>query len=146
MEIVPFEPRFEQSVVELIVGIQRGEFGVAITAEQQPDLRRIPEYYQTGSGNFWVALSAAQVVGTIALLDIGNGQAALRKMFVDAKHRGAQAGAARRLLDALLRWANERGLREIFLGTTSQFVAAHRFYEKNGFTELRRQSLPAAFP
>jgi hypothetical protein len=59
MEILPFEPEFEQEVVDLIVGIQRGEFAIPISAEAQPDLQRIPEYYQSGPGNFWVALPAS---------------------------------------------------------------------------------------
>ena len=42
MASVPFAPGFETQVVDLIVGIQRGEFGVGISAEQPPDLRSIP--------------------------------------------------------------------------------------------------------
>ena len=144
--IVPFEPRFEQAVVDLIVGIQRGEFEIPITAEQQPDLRSIPTYYQVRNGNFWVALAGPRVVGTIALLDIGNRQGALRKMFVHAAHRGAATGTSRALLDTLLAWARDNGLREIFLGTTARFLAAHRFYEKSGFTEIAKAQLPPAFP
>jgi RimJ/RimL family protein N-acetyltransferase len=32
------------------------------------------------------------------------------------------------------------------LGTTDAFKAAHRFYEKNGFTEIPEHELPAMFP
>jgi N-acetylglutamate synthase-like GNAT family acetyltransferase len=146
MRVAPFEPAFEAGVVDLIVGIQRGEFAIPITADEQPDLRRIPEYYQSGSGGFWVALDGGRVVGTVALFDIGGGQAALRKMFVDAAHRGAERGVAKALLETLLAWARARGVREIFLGTTSRFLAAHRFYEKNGFEEIVKSDLPASFP
>jgi N-acetylglutamate synthase-like GNAT family acetyltransferase len=146
MEIVPFRPAFDNAVVELIVGIQRGEFGIDITAEQQPDLRRIRSYYQRGDGNFWVALCDGRVVGTTALLDIGNRQCALRKMFVHAEHRGSRAGTARLLLETLLVWSRERRTRDIFLGTTPKFLAAHRFYEKNGFVEIAKSKLPPAFP
>ena len=38
----------------------------------QPDLLQIPQFYQSGAGNFWVALDGEEVVGTVALLDIGN--------------------------------------------------------------------------
>lgn len=146
MRVVPFRPEFEEQVVELIVGIQRGEFGIDITAEQQPDLRRIPAYYQTGRGNFWVALEGSRVVGTASLLDIGYGQVALRKMFVHPEHRGAARGTAGRLLAELLAWAREREVAEIFLGTTPHYHAAHRFYEKSGFSEIERSGLPEAFP
>lgn len=144
--IVPFRPEFRDQVIDLIVGIQRGEFGIEITAEQQPDLHRIPSYYQVGAGNFWVARAGGRVVGTASLLDIGNRQGALRKMFVHPDHRGSGRGTARRLLDVLLRWASHRDLREIFLGTTPKFLAAHRFYEKNGFSQIAKAALPESFP
>lgn len=146
MEIVPFQPSFESDVSRLIVGIQRDEFGIDITAEQQPDLRDIPGFYQVGCGNFWVARVGERVVGTISLLDIGNRQAALRKMFVARELRGPEHGTAVRLLDTLLAWAEERRVREIFLGTTEVFLAAHRFYAKHGFVEIPRSELPPAFP
>ncbi len=146
LEVVPFRPELEAQVVDLILEIQRGEFGMQISAEQQPDLRAIPSYYQVRNGNFWVALSGARVVGTISLLDIGSSQAALRKMFVHRRFRGGEAGAARALLDTLIAWSSSRAVREIFLGTTAHFLAAHRFYEKNGFRELAKSVLPPAFP
>jgi hypothetical protein len=37
-------------------------------------------------------------------------------------------------------------VRDIFLGTTGKFLAAHRFYEKNAFTEIDAAELPPAFP
>ena len=146
MEVVPFRDEFESEVLDLIVGIQRNEFGIPITREQQPDLRRIPTYYQVRNGNFWVALSGADVAGTIALLDIGASQGALRKMFVHPDFRGSEVGTARRLLDVLVAWSTARSIRDVFLGTTPQFLAAHRFYEKNGFCEIAKSALPAAFP
>ncbi len=146
MEVVPFRSEFESQVVDLILEIQRDEFGMQISPEQQPDLRKIPTFYQVRSGNFWIALSGADVVGTISLLDIGSSQGALRKMFVHRKFRGSQVGTAMRLLDTLIAWSAARTVQEIFLGTTPQFLAAHRFYEKNGFREIAKSSLPPAFP
>ena len=145
MDVAPFLPGLEGQVIDLIVDIQRNEFGILITAAQQPDLAGIPSFYQVRNGNFWVAQSGTRVVGTVALLDIGAQQGALRKMFVHRDFRGS-AGTAKRLLDALLRWAHERGVREIFLGTTEHFHAAHRFYEKSGFREIAKPELPASFP
>ena len=146
LEVVPFRPEFESQVVDLILEIQRNEFSLPISADQQPDLRQIPTFYQVRSGNFWVALSKAQVVGTISLLDIGFSQGALRKMFVHRKFRGSQLGTASRLLETLLSWSAANSVREIFLGTTPYFHAAHRFYEKSGFREIAKSSLPPAFP
>ncbi len=145
MRVVPFASDYEEAILRLIVGIQRGEFGLDVSAEAQPDLRKIASTYQVGRGNFWVALDDERVVGTASLLDIGDRQVALRKMFVDRAYRGPRAGTAALLLETLLGWARARGVREIFLGTTPRFLAAHRFYEKNGFAEIPQQALPEAF-
>ncbi|MFJ4141978.1 GNAT family N-acetyltransferase [Pseudomonas sp. NPDC089734] len=146
IQIQRFEPNDQQGVFDVIVPIQREEFGIAITAEDQPDLKAIPEFYQSGTGDFWVARQGEQVIGTIGLKDIGSGQAALRKMFVAAPFRGREFGVAARLLSCLIEGAGKKGVSEIFLGTTDKFLAAHRFYEKHGFTEVAKESLPASFP
>jgi GNAT superfamily N-acetyltransferase len=141
-----YENRYRQGVIDLILPIQQAEFGIPVTVEGQPDLLTIPTFYQVDKGNFWVALQAGEVIGTIALLDIGEGRGALRKMFVDAAWRGKELGVAQRLLDELLAWGVDRSFTEILLGTTEKFIAAHRFYEKNGFVEVPKASLPEAFP
>lgn len=144
--IEPFTPGDRDDVVALILSIQRDEFGFAITANDQPDLLSVPEFYQQGTGGFWVARSGDKIVGTIALKDIENGQAALRKMFVLASYRGAELAVGARLLAELIGHARRQRLREVFLGTTDKFRAAHRFYEKNGFRRIEKDALPAAFP
>jgi N-acetylglutamate synthase-like GNAT family acetyltransferase len=144
--IRPFEPGDEQGIADVILPIQQQEFGVAITAADQPDLADIAGFYQTGKGQFWVALRDGRIVGTISLNDIGDDTAALRKMFVSADVRGKEFGVAARLLTALLAHASDVGLRSIFLGTTDKFLAAHRFYEKNGFSEIPAEDLPPSFP
>ncbi len=146
IQIVPFNSQYVESVGALIVGIQRDEFQIPITLQDQPDLQDIPNFYQRGSGNFWVAISEGEVVGTIALLDLGNHQGALRKMFVHRGYRGAEHGVSARLLDTLLEWSRARGVRDIYLGTTEKFLAAHRFYERNGFQQIADNELPPSFP
>lgn len=43
-------------------------------------------------------------------------------------------------------WCELKRMREIYLGTTAQFIAAQRFYRRNGFTEIAKAELPARFP
>ncbi len=142
--VEPYTAPYKEHVIDHILAIQRGEFGIAITRADQPDLDAIEDFYQTGAGNFWLALDAGRVVGTVALIDIGDRQGALRKMFVDAGYRGGAVAGP--LLETLLAWARDKGLRAIYLGTTAKFLAAHRFYEKNGFAAVKKDGLPAAFP
>lgn len=146
LEIVPFCEHHLSGVVDVILPIQQSEFGIPITLDAQPDLLDIPGFYQKGKGNFWVAVHGSEIVGTIALLDIGNDQGALRKMFVKAPFRGAAQAVAHGLLHILLDWCSVHAIGEIYLGTTAKFLAAHRFYEKHGFSEIRPTDLPVAFP
>ncbi|OWV71819.1 GNAT family acetyltransferase [Rhizobium sp. R634] len=146
IEIRAFAADDADDVLSVILPIQREEFGINITADAQPDLRVIPDYYQSGKGQFWVAVKDGAIVGTLGLKDIGHNQAALRKMFVAAEVRGSEHGVAARLLDRLFSHARDAGLTDIFLGTTDKFVAAHRFYEKNGFVEIAKADLPRSFP
>ena len=144
--IRPCEQKDADAIAAVILPIQQIEFGIPITLDAQPDLGNIKQFYQHGCGNFWVAELHDQIIGTIALLDIGNKQAALRKMFVAAPFRGKELGVAQALLSALLDWAAQHQLAHIYLGTTAKFLAAHRFYEKNGFIEVAKSELPDSFP
>lgn len=144
--IMPYESKFQDEVVDLIVHIQRKEYNVPITKEEQPDLLEIETFYQRDHGNFWVATYDGKVVGTIALLDIGNHQVALRKMFVKKEFRGKEWGVSRMLLQTAILWAEHKKVKDIYLGTTVQFLAAHRFYEKNGFQSVSIEELPKSFP
>jgi len=144
-DITAYTDIYKPQIIDLILGIQTEEFNVAITANDQPDLQDIHGYYQQGTGNFWVAVSEGTVIGTIALSDIHNKQAALRKMFVHKDFRGKANGVAQALLNTLLMWARENGLQELFLGTTDKFHAAHHFYEKNHFQRVAADLLPVNF-
>ena len=91
--ITAFADADREGVLNVILPIQQQEFGIPITEADQPDLTSIPEFYQSGTGGFWVARSDGEVVGTVGLKDIGSGQTALRKMFVAAAFRGPGAGS-----------------------------------------------------
>jgi GNAT superfamily N-acetyltransferase len=135
----------QQKVIDHILSVQH-EFEIPISLEAQPDLNNIPDYYQINNGNFWIARAGEEVIGTISLLNIGNDQGALRKMFVNRNYRGKKFGVGQKLLDTLMDWAKEKKFKKIFLGTTAKFVRAQHFYEKNGFAEIDKFNLPATFP
>lgn len=144
--IRPFEETHQRGVEELVLPIQQGEFGVPITREQQPDLMFIQKTFQTGKGNFWVALDGERVVGTIGVVDISNNQVALKKMFVAKDYRGKEKGLSQLLMDTAISWCKAQNIQQVFLGTTDKMYAAHRFYEKNGYVEVQIPELPPLFP
>ena len=146
ISVVPYSRELQDEVIELILAIQQQEFGFDIQEADQPDLLEIESFYQAGAGGFWVALAEGKLVGTIGLRDIGEKRGALRKMFVKAAYRGPEFAVARTLLSTLVESARDRGIEQVYLGTTEKFLAAHRFYEKSGFDRVAESDLPLSFP
>jgi len=144
--IRPWTPTDRDPVIELITAIQQREFGLQITTADQPDLIDVQANYREPGGEFWVATRGPGVVGTIAAINLGNGEIALRKLFVATAHRGGRPSLATRLISRLLDWAADREVGDIYLGTTSRMHAAHRFYERHGFIEIDKRQLPGSFP
>ncbi|WP_409298855.1 GNAT family N-acetyltransferase [Peribacillus sp. SCS-26] len=146
MMIQEYKPAFQPQILELISHIQQVEYGIPLELSEQPDLYAIQEVYQSGKGNFWTAYMDGTIIGTTALQDIGNDRAALKKVFVHEEFRGKTYGVSAALLKTALKWAEEKSIKEVLLGTTSEFVAAHKFYEKNGFIRIAEKNLPENFP
>lgn len=146
LSILSLNNDYCNQIIDIILPIQQIEFNVPVTLEGQPDLLDIEvNYHQTG-GNFWGAKYDGQLVGTIALIAIDGSGGALRKMFVRKEYRGKELGVAQCLLDELVAYCKQNNITAIYLGTVDMLKAAHRFYEKNGFTRLDKQDLPESFP
>jgi len=145
-QIEPVGNFYSQQIVDLIIPIQQIEFGVPITLEDQPDLMDIESNYHATGGNFWAAFQDGKVVGTIALISIGDENGVIRKMFVSKDFRGKEFGIAQNLLNGLITYCKARGITDLYLGTVDILKAAIRFYERNGFVALEKQDLPSAFP
>lgn len=140
-EIQPFDPAYQQEVVSLIEKIQVEEFHIPIEEAQRKELQSIPQAFQQKKSNYWIALLNGNVIGTIAVIDIGHKAFELRDVFLDKDQRGK--GFANKLLDVVIDWCNDHDVHTIYLGTTLAFRAAHRFYEKNGFKEIKRAEMPS---
>ena len=143
IQIGEYSAVHRQEIIDMVLGIQREEFKLPITIQDQPDLSDIGSFFLK-RGNFWVATEDGRVVGTVGVFDLGGGNAVLRKMFVRKEYRGK--GVSKGLLAELLEWAKRSGFRRVYLGTTPLYLAAHRFYEKNNFAEITKDDLPAGFP
>ncbi|CAN5466190.1 GNAT family N-acetyltransferase [soil metagenome] len=146
MKIEVYNKKYQQQVIDLILNIQQNEFNVPVTINDQPDLFDVENFYCSSDGNFWIAIENEKVVGTIALIDIDNHQSCLRKMFVHKDNRGKEKGTGQLLLDTLIAWCREKDIKEIYLGTIERLEVAIRFYKRNNFVEVDKQSLPENFP
>ncbi|WP_212634810.1 GNAT family N-acetyltransferase [Runella slithyformis] len=106
----------------------------------------ISSFYCQNKGAFWGALKDRKVIGTIALIDMGDRTGTIRRMFVHQDFRGKELGIATLLLNAMLDHCRRHGLTAIYPGTLARLRAAMRFYEKNGFVQLPKAALPPQFP
>ena len=135
-----------QHAVGLILPIQQVEFGVPITIQDQPDLIDIDAYYTQPGGGFWGAFQHGELIGTIALINVGHATGVIRKMFVKKEFRGKTLGVAQKLLESLLEYSRTKELTDLYLGSVDPMKAAHRFYERNGFEKIPSEELPSYFP
>ncbi len=85
---------------------------------------------------YWVAIHDKEIVGTIGVLKLAPNSAVLKRMFVQKEYRGKDYGISASLLNQVLVWSSDEGIDTIYLGTMSQFKAAHKFYEKHGFKAI----------
>ncbi|MEL7116134.1 MAG: GNAT family N-acetyltransferase [Pseudomonadota bacterium] len=80
---------------------------------------------------FLVAKRNGKIVGTGALAHKGR-YGEVKSMFVDEAARGE--GIAGKILDTIERIARDQGLPKLMLETGNSLHAAHRLYERHGFT------------
>lgn len=145
MTIIPFEEKYNQAVIDLIMAIQQDEFDLPISIEEQPDLLNIKASYQDKKGEFWIDLDdKKRVVGCIGLVSLSDSNVALKKMFVASNCRGS--GLGRQLIKTFMIYCQKHDKKAIYLGTTSVFSTAQRFYQNLGFKEISKPELPSDFP
>lgn len=115
MEIITYREEYKQQIINLILHIQNDEAGIALSLDEQPDLKNIPEYYQKNGGQFFIAIEGRELIGTIAIMNYGNNNAVLKKFFVRSDFRGK--GIGRALYCELLEYARDMGFERIVLDT-----------------------------
>jgi RimJ/RimL family protein N-acetyltransferase len=137
VSIVVFEDNHQSDIDKMMATITE-EFPEPISRPKvKGQLQQLPE-------NYWVALVESKVIGTIALSPIENDSVVLKRMFLNKRFRGQ--GIALLLLNTAIKWSNTNKIDTIYLGTMTQFQAARRFYERNGFQQIARTDLPQGFP
>ncbi|ATP56194.1 GNAT family N-acetyltransferase [Pedobacter ginsengisoli] len=144
--IEPIYNNYCARIIDIILPIQQIEFGVPITLEGQPDLLDIETNYHKDGGGFWGALNNEELVGTIALMNVGHNAGVIRKMFVKKAYRGKELNIAQHLLESLIDYCRQNNITDIYLGTVDILKAACRFYERNAFVKIDMEELPSYFP
>jgi N-acetylglutamate synthase-like GNAT family acetyltransferase len=135
--IKPFEAS-NQDEIDFMIKEISSEFGTAISGNNESPKSNLYDKH-------WVAFNDNEVVGTSAILRMGKGCSILKNMFVKKDYRGKEFNIANSLLQEVFNWCESENIGSIYLGTMTQFKAAHKFYEKNGFRKIYKNELPASF-
>lgn len=102
--------------------------------------RRFPAGFDPGQrdreGTYLVATSDGQPVACGGVLDLGDGTAEIKRMWVDPEWRGAGLGS--RLLRQLEELAAGLGHRVVRLDTNGTLTEAIAMYERAGYTRIDR--------
>lgn len=129
IEIVPFQSSLRDHFYRLNAEwlnryfyIEEGDHAV-LSAPEKHILER--------GGSIYFALHGEEVVGTCALLPVGENEVELTKMGVDPAARGL--GIGRLLLEHAIRAFERLGRDTLFLETNTKLAPAIRMYESAGF-------------
>jgi putative acetyltransferase len=127
-QIVPFEAKHRLGFVQLVTETLI-EFGFVVDPVLDTDLADPAASYDA----VWVAVDAAQVVGSVAMRRSGRDAAELKRMYLLPAHRGHRLGRA--LLDTALNWAIAQGVQKVRLDTAEHMTAARTLYQTVGFRQ-----------
>ena len=140
MQIITYQEKYRQQIIDLILDIQNNEAKINLSLEEQPDLLDIPSCYEKDGGEFWLAVEGDTVIGTLALMNKGNGNAVLKKGFVRADYR--KQGILGKLYATLQEFAKEHDLTTFVFDTPSVATNCHSFFEKRGYRRITKAELP----
>ena len=93
--------------------------------------------YDAAREHCWIAEANGERLGSVFLVDGGNGIAKLRLLLVEKKARGL--GVGRALVEQCIRGAREKGYKEMTLWTQSILVAARGIYQALGFRRVKEE-------
>ena len=106
------------------------EFGFEVDSAFDSDLDDPTGTYTA----LWVAVEDDEVVGSVALRDLGDGVLELKRMYLRPSCRGL--GLGKRLLGVALDHARTHDAVAVRLDTSEQMVAARHLYEAHGFERV----------
>jgi GNAT superfamily N-acetyltransferase len=129
LRIVPYESSHAAGFRSLVADTLR-EFGFEPDPAIDADLDDPASVYAA----LWIALAADDVVGSVALRDLGAGAVELKRMYLRPEQR--RRGVGRQLLSIALEWAAAHGAEVVKLDTSERMVAARRLYEAHGFRRV----------
>ena len=128
-----YKPSDAQGVKDLILSILTKEYPFDKSVYSDSDLDKIGEVYGGKNDAFFVVDEEGVIVGTAGVKEDAPGDALLRRLFVDEKHRRRGYGTG--LLDRALAFCLEKGYRHVIFRCTDRMTDAMNLCLKKGFVE-----------
>ncbi|MDU8886201.1 GNAT family N-acetyltransferase [Yeosuana sp. MJ-SS3] len=131
-DIIHFDNRFSKDFYDLNIEWLTTYFYVEPLDEEV--LSKPEQYIIEKGGYIFFAKLNEDIVGTVALMPIGNHLLELTKMAVSPKHRGFKIG--QKLMKYCIDFAKEKQLTKLVLYSNRKLENAIYIYRKYGFIEV----------
>jgi putative acetyltransferase len=128
--IIEYSEEYQEVVKEFVIAAHE-EFGFPYNQDLDADLENPSIFYKDRGGVLYLLLDGTRLIGTVAVKNLGDGAAELKRMYLNKMYRGQ--GLGQRLLDHALVFCRERSFKRVVLDTNIQQVDAQKFYGRNGF-------------
>lgn len=126
-------------IINLIADIW-AEYDCILDTEKEEKYLLAPEdYFHSKDGEFWVVAERNEIVGTVAVIMLGETTAELKSLYVGKNFRNQ--GLGENLTKLAVKFASLKGRSEIILWSDTRFIEAHKLYEKIGFKRLGKREL-----
>ena len=132
VEIIQFEDKYSKDFYDLNIEWLKTYFYVEPFDEEV--LRKPKQYIIEKGGHIFFAKLNKDIVGTVALMPIGEQLLELTKMAVSPKHRGLKIG--QKLMQYCIDFAKEKQLPILVLYSNRKLENAIYIYRKYGFIEV----------
>ncbi len=103
-------------------------------------LDQFARQYDPDKDHLWIARQGGRPVGSIAIVNAGQGEAQLRWFLVEIEVR--DLGVGRRLMETAMEFCVQKGYHSVFLWTLSHLLAARSIYERFGFKLTETKTHP----
>lgn len=130
MEIIEFDSKYKEQIINLLVDVAVVEHGFSEWKDELLTFKN--EFFKNNGGNCWIALENDKVIGTISLRKINDNIAEVKNLYILKEKRGTST-VGQDLLNTLFDFAKQTGYSQLQLDTYKEFGRALKFYEKNGF-------------
>ncbi|MGB1296522.1 MAG: GNAT family N-acetyltransferase, partial [Flavobacteriales bacterium] len=132
IQIIPFAKEYSSDFTRLNFEWLEKYFYIE---EYDREVLTKPEEYILGKeGHILFAKLHEEIVGTVALINRGEGVYELSKMAVTEKYKGKRIG--QKLMYACIAFAAEIGANRLFLDSNRKLTPAITLYHKVGFKEI----------